>query len=73
MFSETKLEIFTSLVYFLGALLWSGTITNRSQFAVARSGLKSKQARKNSEVIFNQSHKPLYRYNNYGRKNSLSN
>jgi hypothetical protein len=49
--SEIKLEIFTSLVYFFWRAPWLGTITNRSEFAVGRSGLKSKQARKNFEVI----------------------
>ena len=51
-FWETKLVIFTSLVYFLGHAHWSGTMTNGLRLPVGRYGLKSKQARKNLEVIF---------------------
>ncbi len=36
---------------------WSGTMTNRSVFTVAHNGLKSKQARKNSEIVFGWNHK----------------
>ena len=44
------------LFAFWGALLWLGTMTNRSVVTVAHNGLKSKQARKNSELVFGWNH-----------------
>ena len=35
---------------------WLGTMTNRSVVTVAHNGLKSKQARKNSELVFGWNH-----------------
>ncbi len=51
MFSETKSEIFTLLVYFLETAFDQKTMV-KSLALCYLYGLKSKKARKNSEVTF---------------------